>query len=107
MVRHGAVEIRPGHRESGASTAQDLDWVSRADRSDRARARRTAARRSRFHAALRLRSGDAQRCDPEDTLRFYALRLHEIGMIKSTPQEIIAGGTDRRFLDELKRELKA
>jgi NitT/TauT family transport system substrate-binding protein len=45
--------------------------------------------------------------DPEDTMRFYALRLHEVGMIKSTPQEIIAAGTDWRFLNELKRELKA
>jgi NitT/TauT family transport system substrate-binding protein len=44
--------------------------------------------------------------DPEDTVRFYALRLHEIGMIESTPQKIIAQGTDRRFLNELKRELK-
>ena len=44
---------------------------------------------------------------PEDTLRFYALRLHEVGMIKSSPQKIIANGTDWRFLDELKRELKA
>ena len=44
--------------------------------------------------------------DPEDTMRFYALRLHEVGMIKSTPQEIIANGTDWRFLNELKRELK-
>lgn len=45
--------------------------------------------------------------DPEDTLRYYALRLHELGFIKSTPQKIIADGTDWRFLDELKRELKA
>ena len=45
--------------------------------------------------------------DPEDTLRFYALRLHEVGMIKSSPKEIITEGTDWRFLDELKRELKA
>ena len=45
--------------------------------------------------------------DPEDTLRFYALRLHEIGLIKSSPQKIIAQGTDWRFLNELKRELKA
>ncbi len=44
--------------------------------------------------------------DPEDTLRFYALRLHEFGMIKSSPQKIIAQGTDWRFLKELKRELK-
>jgi NitT/TauT family transport system substrate-binding protein len=45
--------------------------------------------------------------DSEDTIRFYALRLRESGFIKSTPQKIIAEGTDWRFLDELKRELKA
>jgi NitT/TauT family transport system substrate-binding protein len=44
--------------------------------------------------------------DPEDTLRYYALRLREAGMIKSTPQQIIADHTDWRFLNELKRELK-
>ena len=43
---------------------------------------------------------------PEDTMRFYALRLHEAGMIKSSPQKIIARGTDWRFLKELKKELK-
>ena len=42
----------------------------------------------------------------EDTVRFYALRLYEAGMIKSSPQKIIADGTDWRFLNELKRELK-
>jgi NitT/TauT family transport system substrate-binding protein len=45
--------------------------------------------------------------DPEDTMRYYALRLHEVGLIKSTPNNIIAQGTNWRFLDELKRELKA
>lgn len=44
--------------------------------------------------------------DPEDTVRFYALRLHEAGMIKSSPQKIIAQGTDWRFFNELKKELK-
>ena len=44
--------------------------------------------------------------DPEDTLRFFALRLRETGFIKSTPQKIIADGADWRFLNELKRELK-
>jgi NitT/TauT family transport system substrate-binding protein len=44
--------------------------------------------------------------DAEDTVRFYALRLHEASMIKSSPQKIIADGTDWRFLNELKRELK-
>src|SRR5437763_903429 len=45
--------------------------------------------------------------DPEDTLRFYALRLHEAGLVKSGPKKILADGTDWRFLNELKRELKA
>jgi len=44
--------------------------------------------------------------DPEDTVRFYALRLHEVGMIKASPKKIIAQGTDWRFLNELKKELK-
>jgi hypothetical protein len=43
---------------------------------------------------------------PEDTVRFYALRLQEAGMIKSTPQKILAQGTDWRFFNELKKELK-
>jgi NitT/TauT family transport system substrate-binding protein len=45
--------------------------------------------------------------DAEDTIRFYALRLREAGMIKSTPSKIIAQGTDWRFFNELKRELKS
>ena len=45
--------------------------------------------------------------DPEDTMRFYALRLHQAGMINSSPNQLIAEGTDWRFLNELKRELKA
>ena len=44
--------------------------------------------------------------DPEDTVRFYALRLHEVEMLKSTPQKLIERGTDWRFLNELKKELK-
>jgi NitT/TauT family transport system substrate-binding protein len=45
--------------------------------------------------------------DAEDTIRFYSLRLREAGMIKSTPNKIIAQGTDWRFFNELKRELKS
>jgi NitT/TauT family transport system substrate-binding protein len=44
--------------------------------------------------------------DPEDAIRFYSLRLQEIGMIKSTPNAIIETGTNWRFLNELKQELK-
>ena len=45
--------------------------------------------------------------NPEDSMRFYALRLHEVGMVESSPNAILAEGTDWRFLNELKRELKA
>jgi NitT/TauT family transport system substrate-binding protein len=45
--------------------------------------------------------------NPEDALRFLALRLHEVGMIKTAPQKLIAQGTNWRFLNELKKELKA
>jgi NitT/TauT family transport system substrate-binding protein len=45
--------------------------------------------------------------DPADTLRFYAVQMHETGMIKSDPNKIIASGTDWRFFNEIKRELKS
>jgi NitT/TauT family transport system substrate-binding protein len=44
--------------------------------------------------------------DAEDTMRFYALRLHEARMIESSPNALITEGTDWRFVNELKRELK-
>ena len=37
----------------------------------------------------------------------YALWMHEFGQLSATPNKIIAEGTDWRFLNELKRELKA
>jgi NitT/TauT family transport system substrate-binding protein len=45
--------------------------------------------------------------DPEDAVRFYSLRLRDAGMIKSSPNKILADGVDWRFWNELKRELKA
>jgi NitT/TauT family transport system substrate-binding protein len=44
--------------------------------------------------------------DSADTLRFYALRLHEAGMVKTSPQKVIAQGADLRFISELRKELK-
>jgi NitT/TauT family transport system substrate-binding protein len=44
--------------------------------------------------------------EPEDAIRFYALRLRDAGMIKASPTSLIAQGTDWRFFNELKRELK-
>ena len=51
--------------------------------------------------------GKWRQFDAEDAVRFYSLRLHEAGLVKSSPQKIIAQGTDWRFLNELKKELKA
>ena len=87
------------------------------DRLLRQRCRRAAARRmvdggftTRYDYALQTLNevpyNKWRDYDPEDTMRFYALRLREAGMIKSTPNKIIAEGTDWRFLNELKRELK-
>lgn len=45
--------------------------------------------------------------DPADAVRFFTLRLHEAGIIKVTPNEVLSGFTDWRFLNELKRELRA
>jgi NitT/TauT family transport system substrate-binding protein len=45
--------------------------------------------------------------DPEDAVRFYSLRLRDAGMIKSSPNKILADGADWSFWNELKRELKA
>lgn len=58
-------------------------------------------------AELRVIPHDVWRkYDPASTLRFYALRLREAGLIESTPEQIISQGTDFRSLRELKRELK-
>jgi NitT/TauT family transport system substrate-binding protein len=59
-----------------------------------------------LQAMLELPYAKWREYEPEDTVRFYALRLQEAGMIKSTPQKIIGQGTDWRFLNELKKELK-
>ena len=44
--------------------------------------------------------------NPEETVRFYALRLREAGMVKSAPQKLIAQGTDWRLVERLKKEMK-
>jgi NitT/TauT family transport system substrate-binding protein len=50
--------------------------------------------------------GQWREYDPTDSVRWHALWMGEVGMIKNTPQKIIAEHTDWRFLNELKRELK-
>jgi NitT/TauT family transport system substrate-binding protein len=54
-----------------------------------------------------LRYGTWRDFSAEDTARFFALRMHDIGMLKSDPQKLLAQSTDWRFINELKREMKA
>jgi NitT/TauT family transport system substrate-binding protein len=42
--------------------------------------------------------------NPEDTIRFYALRMRETGMIKANPRQFIDQHADWRFINELKKE---
>ena len=44
--------------------------------------------------------------DPEETLRFFALRLGDVKLIKSTPQQILTQGSDVAYLRQLQKELK-
>jgi len=64
-----------------------------------------------YDATLQILSRDVsydrwREYDPEDTVRFYGLLLYQIGMVKSTPDKIIAQSTDWRILNELKKELQ-
>ncbi|MFO1068862.1 MAG: ABC transporter substrate-binding protein [Geminicoccaceae bacterium] len=45
--------------------------------------------------------------DPAESLRFYALRLREAGLIDVAPDTIIANGSDWTIYNQLKQELKA
>ena len=71
-----------------APSSRPTDYLRR-----RAEPRRATAGRPRLRRPARLRAADPDEVpfsawreyDPEDTLRFYALRLHEAGMITSSP----------------------
>jgi len=55
---------------------------------------------------IAMPSYDWREYDPEETLRFFALRLGDVKLIKSTPQQIIAQGSDPAFMRQLRTELK-
>ena len=58
-------------------------------------------------AILELPYGHWRDYNPEETVRFYALRLREAGMVSASPQKLIAQGTDWRFIDQLRREMRS
>ncbi len=43
--------------------------------------------------------------NPEETIRFYALRLREVGLIRTQPEEFIERHTDWSHLESLRQEL--
>jgi NitT/TauT family transport system substrate-binding protein len=104
-------------REHPVATKRFLRAILKATDMCAAEPERTAQRlvdkgfAGRYEYALQtlteLRYARWREFDLEDSMRFYALRLHEIGMIKLSPNAILAEGTDLRFFNELKHELKA
>jgi NitT/TauT family transport system substrate-binding protein len=44
--------------------------------------------------------------DPADSLRYFALKLADAKLIKKTPSQIIADGTDYAFFRQMQKELK-
>jgi NitT/TauT family transport system substrate-binding protein len=73
--------------------------------------RRLVEAGSRYEYALQtlteIQYREWRNYDAEDAMRFYALGLHDAGMIRSSPKQLLTEGTDWRFLNEIKRELKA
>ena len=59
-----------------------------------------------LNETIAMPSYDWREYDPEETLRFFALRLGDVKLIKSTPQQIIAQGSDAAFMRQLRTGLK-
>jgi NitT/TauT family transport system substrate-binding protein len=59
------------------------------------------------HVMTRLPYHAWRSYDPADSMRFYALRLREAGLISQTPQEILDRGSDWRIINALKKEMPA
>jgi NitT/TauT family transport system substrate-binding protein len=45
--------------------------------------------------------------DPVDSVNFYSLRLKEAGIMDATPEQILERGTDFRYLEQLRKELRS
>ena len=54
---------------------------------------------------IAMPSYDWREFDPEETIRFFALRLADVKLITSTPQQIIAQSTDLAYMRQLRKEL--
>lgn len=59
-----------------------------------------------LNETIAMPSYDWRTFDPEETLRFFALRLADVKFIRSTPTQIVAQGSDVAYLRQLQKELK-
>lgn len=59
-----------------------------------------------IYETIAMPSYDWRELDPEETLRFFALRLGDVKLITRTPQQIIAQGSDVAYLRQLQKEPK-
>ncbi len=71
----------------------------------RRKIRKESERKYVLQALKDIPYGNWREYNPEDTVRFYALRLRDVGMIKTAPEEFITRHTDWRVIKSLKREL--
>ena len=68
--------------------------------------RPAAEYKSILRALKEIPYGRWREYNPEDTVRFYALRMRETGMIATAPQAFIEQHTDWRFINELKKDFR-
>jgi len=52
-------------------------------------------------------SFDWSEYDPDDTVRFFALRVADAKLVKKTPQQILTDGADFTYFRQLRTELRA
>jgi NitT/TauT family transport system substrate-binding protein len=104
FVRHNPIATKRVVRAMLRATdicAAKPDWVARHLVDRGFTPRYDSARQGLYDVPYR----NWREYDPEDSVRFWALRLRELGMIKSSPDKIIATGTDWRFIKEVRKEL--
>ncbi len=58
-----------------------------------------------LNETIAMPSYDWREFDPEETIRFFALRLADVKLITSTPQQLIDQGTDLAYMRQLRKEL--
>src|SRR5438552_5931980 len=60
-----------------------------------------------IYDVIKDESFDWREFDPEETMRFFALRLSDAKLVKKSPQQIIADGVDFTYFRQLRKDLRA